>query len=212
MAMTVTFFLLSMETARAPHGGKKFIGGRSIASLQEEDFDHQLLQYRLCYGVKFSSESATLERRRVCKAFLVNRLELALSTPGSYLKKNLSFECNDTVFRRGTASSDETVFHLRPNSEFVVIDQALQENLTQEEVPESDDRFARKACAFLTDCKRSMTGTSFSFRKLGSCFFTNNITHRKILLDQVGSMLFHAQSAEQGKILFAELLHQPHPQ
>jgi hypothetical protein len=54
-----------------------------------------------------------------------------------------------------------------------------------------------------------MTGVNFSFRKLAACFSTGDLTHRRILLDEVGAMLFRAKE-NQTKILYAELLEEPH--
>ncbi|MGZ3706658.1 MAG: hypothetical protein ACXVA8_11560, partial [Bdellovibrionota bacterium] len=44
------------------------------------------------------------------------------------------------------------------------------------------------------DCKWAMRPQSFSFRKLASCMTTGNATHRKILLNEVGAMLFGGKS------------------
>jgi hypothetical protein len=54
-----------------------------------------------------------------------------------------------------------------------------------------------------------MNGTNLSFRKLGACFTTGNLTHRKILLDEVGSMIFKSKQSRT-KILYADLLQQAH--
>jgi hypothetical protein len=202
-------FLLFATPARAPHGGKRALGGRTIASMQEQDFDKRLLHYQLCYGVRFVAERATLERRRVCKAILVHRLDRSLGVPGAYLKAPVEFHCEDTVFTRATASEVGISVVLKPNSEFQAIDKAIESALEVTTVGESTDLFAREACEFLTSCKLAMSGPQLSLRKLGSCFTTKNLVHRKILLDELGAMVFKAKE-NQTKILYAELLTKAH--
>lgn len=204
--LTGGLFLFSISPARAPHGGKNSLGGRTIASLQEREFDQKLLQFQLCYSVHFNAERATPERRRVCKALLVHRLDKFLSTPGSYLKAPMEFHCEDTVFSRPKDRSDDFIHvAMQPNKEFEEIDNAIQANLEPGNVGESLDRRVKKACSFLTECKLAMGAQGLSFRKLAQCFSTGNITHRKILLDEVASILFKAKN-KQNKILYAELL------
>ncbi len=201
------FFLFFISPARAPHGGKNSLGGRSIASLQEQEFDQRILLYQLCYGVKFVAENATVERRRVCKAMLVHELQRVLETPGNHFKVPMEFRCEDTVFTRAKEAEGISVA-LQPNKEFQAIEGAVQKNLEQATVGESTDQFARDACSFLTDCKLAMGSKGFSVRKLAACFSTNNITHRKILLNEVGNMVFRAK--ENRKILYADLLEEAH--
>lgn len=207
MILAVLFFLFLVAPARAPHGGKTSLGGRSIASMQEKEFDNRLLQFQLCFGVKFNADKATLERRRVCKVVLVHRLSRALSQPGSYFKAPMEFHCEDTVFTRSTASAAGISVLLKPNQEFAAIDRAIEGNLEVATVGESTDNFAKSACEFLTDCKLAMSASNLSFRKLASCFSTGNLTHRKILLDEVGAMIFKSKQ-NRTKILYAELLEQ----
>jgi hypothetical protein len=207
MFLAGIFFLFLVAPARAPHGGKNSLGGRSIASMQEKDFDGKLLHYQLCFGVKLNAYQATLERRRVCKVILVHRLAKVFAKPGSYLRAPMEFYCEDTVFTRSTASADTLSVLLKPNQEFAAIDRAVEANLETENVGESTHNFAKSACEFLTDCKLAMNGTNLSFRKLGACFTTGNLTHRKILLDEVGSMIFKSKQSRT-KILYADLLQQ----
>lgn len=207
--LAVCFFLFLVAPARAPHGGKNSLGGRSIASMQEREFDQRILQYQLCYGVKFAADRATLERRRVCKAMLVHRLDQALARPGAYFKNPIEFSCEDTVFSRPKNADSEAAVALQPNGEFQAIDKAVAANLEVASVGESSDRFARDACDFLTGCKLAMTSAQLSFRKLATCFTTGDITHRKILLNEVGAMIFRAKKS-QTKILYADMLEEAH--
>jgi hypothetical protein len=205
LLISTGMFLFTISPARAPHGGKNSLGGRTIASLQEREFDQKLLQYQLCYAVNFNSERATLERRRVCKALLVHRLDRALSAPGSYLKAPMEFHCEDTVFSKPNQTGDLIHVVMQPNREFESIDQAVAANLEPGSVGESLDRKAKQACSFLTECKLAMGPQGLSLRKLAQCFSTGNVTHRKILLDEVGAMLFRAKE-KQNKILYSDLL------
>jgi hypothetical protein len=206
LLLSTAMFLFTISPARAPHGGKNSLGGRTIASLQEREFDQKLLQFQLCYSVNFNAERATPERRRVCKALLVHRLEKFLANPGSYLKAPMEFHCEDTVFSRPKGKDDDLIHvAMQPNKEFEAIDVAIQANLEPGSVGESLDRKAKQACSFLTDCKLAMGPQGLSFRKLAQCFSTGNVTHRKILLDEVAAMLFKAKE-QQNKILYADLL------
>lgn len=207
IALAAAFFLFLVTPARAPYGGKNSLGGRTIASIQEREFDHRLTFYQLCFGVKFSAEKATLERRRVCKAMLLHRLDQTLTLPGAYLRSPVEFHCEDTIFSSRKVASDSVV--LKPNKEFAAIDGLFSSQLEQENVAESTDQFAREACEFLTQCKLATTAHQLSFRKLASCFSTGNLTHRKILLNEVGAMLFRAKGS-QSKILYADLLEEAH--
>jgi hypothetical protein len=197
------FFFL-VEPARAPKGGRQSLGGRTIASLQEEDFDRRLLHLQLCYGVRVVADECTLERRRVCKALVVHHLEKALSPSGSYLKNSLEFRCEDTAIMNPTSFMDEGVVSLRPNTEKVAIESVLEKSLTQIPLTTAQDKGARDACDFLADCKWAMRPQAFSFRKLATCLGTANFTHRKVLLDHIGAMLFHAKSG-QNRALYPEL-------
>lgn len=207
VALAAAFFLFLVTPARAPYGGKNSLGGRTIASIQEREFDHRLMFYHLCYGVKFTAEKATLERRRVCKAMLVHRLDQTLTVPGAYLKSPVEFRCEDTIFSSRKGSDDAVA--LKPNKEFAAIEGVFASQLEKSTVGESTDQFARDACEFLTDCKLATTSYQLSFRKLASCFTTGNLTHRKILLNEVGAMLFRAKG-NQTKILYADLLEEAH--
>jgi hypothetical protein len=208
VALAAAFFLFLVTPARAPYGGKNALGGRTIASIQEREFDHKLMFYQLCFGVRFTAEKATLERRRVCKAMLVHRLDQELSIPGAYLKRPVEFRCDDTIFTPKSEKGDDAVA-LKPNKEFDAIDGVFSSSMEHATVAESTDEFARDACNFLTDCKLATTPYKLSFRKLASCFATGNLTHRRILLDEVGAMLFRAKE-NQTKILYAELLDEAH--
>lgn len=204
--LVAIIFFLSVSPARAPSGGKNSLGGRTIASQQEEEFDRKIMRYSLCYGVKFNAEKSTLERRRVCKAMLVHQMEAALQKTGAYLRGPTEFRCEDTAIGKKADSLDGSlIVQLRPNAEFAAIDTALNQNLEVASVAENDDYFARAACDFLTECKLAMRPNHFSLRKLADCFSTNNLTQRKILLDEVGSMIFRSKS-QSTKILYSQLL------
>lgn len=203
--LAVLFLLFTVAPARAPHGGKKFLGGRTIAAIQEEDFDRKILRYQLCYGVRLRADGATKERRRVCKALLIHRLEEAFAKPGSFLREPVEFHCEDTAFgRRNPASATETIA-LKPNGEFRAIDGLIERRLEQMEVSDREDHFAREACSFLTECKLAMRPNQIALRKLASCLATPDLVHRRILLDEIGAMLFRAKGGR-SKILYAELL------
>jgi hypothetical protein len=203
--LAVLFLFITVSTARAPHGGKNSLGGRTIASIQEEEFDRRILRYQLCYGVRLYSEKATQERRRVCKAMLVHRLEAVLEKAGAYFRVPMEFQCDDTAFSRRDPAQSRDIVALKPNAEFLAIDRALSAHLEQAEASEREDHIAREACSFLTDCKLAMRPNHLSLRKLASCLSTPDMSHRKILLDEIGAMLFHAKNGRT-KLLYSELL------
>ncbi|MGZ3651568.1 MAG: hypothetical protein ACXWR1_07715 [Bdellovibrionota bacterium] len=193
LALTVLFFFFLVLPARAPSGGKLWTGGRTIASLQEEDFDKRLMKLQLCYGVKLVADQCTLERRRVCKAMLVHEAESVFEAPGHFLKTPMEFHCEDTAVGRSILEDDDAV-SLRPNAEITAIKTAIGTGLQESAPTATAHAEAREACEFITDCKWAMRPQSFSFRKLASCMTTGNATHRKILLNEVGAMLFGGKS------------------
>lgn len=213
-AMPFLFVLMlsfvAIEPARAPRGGKNSLGGRTIASMQEEEFDRRLLTLQLCYGVRFNGASATPPRRRVCKALLVHSLDKVLEAPGALLKYPVEFRCEDTVFTRAVASNEFSglTVSLKPNEEFKAIRDMIEKSV--EIISATEDRIlaARQTCEFLTDCKWAMRPQGLSFRKLASCLGTPDIARRKILLDELGAMLFKVKS-RQNRVLFADLLESP---
>lgn len=206
MLLAVLFLLFTVAPARAPQGGKNSLGGRTIASMQEEDFDRRIMRYQLCYGVRFRGEQSTQERRRVCKAMLVHRLDSVFEKPGAFFRVPVEFQCEDTAFGHREPSSVEfESVSLKPNAEFRAIDRFLSAHLEQTEASEREDHFAREACMFLTECKWAMRPNHLSIRKLASCLSTPDIAHRRILLDEIGAMLFRSKGGR-AKLLYSELL------
>lgn len=202
LGLAMIFFFFMISPARAPAGGKNWTGGRTIASLQEEDFDRRLMRLQLCYGVKVVAEQCTLERRRVCKALLVHELEAALNTQGSYLSTPLEFHCEDTALSKPSVD-DDGVVSLKPNKETAEIQKALSGSVkvaaSTAELSDSHLK-AREACEFLTDCKWATRPGTLSMRKLGSCLTTNNAMHRTILLNEVAAMLFGGKSSRRATL------------
>lgn len=197
--LAALLFLFLVNPARAPSGGKRWTGGRTIASLQEEEFDRRLLKLQLCYGVKMVADRCTLERRRVCKAMLVHELEPLLEAKGTYLKSPMEFHCQDTAVGKSLMDDEDSV-SLRPNLETASIQGAMDANLVQLEPSDTQHLKAREACEFLTDCKWSMRPQSFSLRKLASCISTPDATHRKVLLNEAGAMLFGGKAARRNSL------------
>lgn len=199
LVLAAMLFLFLANPARAPAGGKRWTGGRTIASLQEEEFDRRLLKLQLCYGVKVVADRCTLERRRVCKAMLVHELEPVLEAKGNYLKTPVEFHCQDTAVGKPLLDDEDSV-SLRPNLESAAIHGALSSNLSQLTPSDSQHQRVREACEFLTDCKWSMRPQSFSLRKLASCISTPDATHRKVLLNEAGKMLFGGKAARRNTL------------
>lgn len=203
LLLTAALFLGGIAPARAPLGGKKSLGGRTIASLQEEDFDKKLMQYRLCYGVHLQAKSATQERRRVCKAMLVHRLELSLA-PGIFFQEPVSFECVDTALGKNEwYENDHLVVALKPNAEDKAIDLVFASKLSSENVAQDRAEKIASACHFLADCRTAMAPGQLSLRKVGSCFFSDDTMQRELLLDMVGRMLFRVKD---NRVLYSQLL------
>lgn len=196
--LAVLFFFFLVAPARAPSGGKLWTGGRTIASLQEEDFDRRLLKLQICHGVRLAADKCTLERRRVCKALVVHELEAVLATNGHHLSAPLEFQCLDTALSK--SSEDLDGVPLQPNGEVKAIQTALKAGLRENSVTVSQHLEAQEACEFLTDCKWAMRPRSLSLRRLGSCLTTANATHRKVLLDEVGAMLFGGKGARRSTV------------
>ena len=196
--------MLFRSPARAPSGGKNWTGGRTIAALQEEDFDKRLLHLQLCYGVSLVADQCTLERRRVCKAILVHELEKTLEAPGHFLKDSVEFHCEDTALNR--SGLDFGSVSLKPNGEIAAIQSTLREKLEARSPTESAHFLASGACQFLTDCKWAMKPSAFSLRKIASCALTTNPTHRTVLLNEVGAMVFGGKKAVRRRTLYPSIM------
>jgi len=199
MTLTILSFFFLIGPARAPSGGKLWSGGRTIASLQEADFDRRLLKLQLCYGVRVVADQCTIERRRVCKALVVHELEGELDQPGKNLHSPVEFHCEDTSVGKALVDEDGSV-RLRPNAEISSIHGVLAANLGQSTPNPLQHLEAREACEFLTDCKWAMRPQSLSLRKLGSCLTTGNATHRKILMNEVAAMLFGGKTGRRNSL------------
>lgn len=203
--LVCVLFFAVIHPARAPQGGKKSLGGRTIASVQEEEFDHTLQKYQYCYGLRFSSENATQERRRSCKAIFVHKVEEILSRkPGSYFKEPMDFQCQDTAFspQRKNANLDNWIF-LRPNQELAVLENVLSANVVSIEVAPGLEERAKDVCDFMVDCKAAMR--KLSARKIASCFTESNSYKRRVMLDSLGQIIFHGK-ADRARLI-PELLH-----
>jgi hypothetical protein len=153
------------------------------------------LKLQLCYGVRLTADQCTLERRRVCKAMLVHETESALETPGRFLRASVEFRCEDTALGHPGLGDDSVA--LKPNGEAGAIRSALEPLLRQASRASEvgQDAEARSACEFLTDCKWATRPQSFSLRKIASCALTPNATHRKVLLGEIGAMVFGGKGA-----------------
>jgi hypothetical protein len=140
----------------------------------------------------------------------VHSLDKALAAPGAITKFPVEFRCEDTVFPKNASTGDVAgiTVSLKPNEEFKAIDEALAKAI--ETIPATEEQAlnARETCEFLTDCKWAMRRQNLSFRKLGACLTTPNLAHRKIILDEVGAMLFRVK-ARQSRVLASELLQKP---
>ncbi|MCO5143660.1 MAG: hypothetical protein M9962_11275 [Oligoflexia bacterium] len=188
--VSVIMFLANTNPARAPHGGKKNLGGRTIASLQEEDFDRKLLHFQVCYGIHFDPGDSTLERRRVCKAILLNQLEQTLEAQGVYVSEKVIFRCANTVFDKPSSGGDVAVGVLSPNNEFKTIHEVLNPRLEKASIAASIDGKARNACTFLTNCKWILEQPQVSYRKVAQCLMTKSSDHRRLILDELSAKLF----------------------
>jgi hypothetical protein len=190
--MGFLLFLVGPPSARAPHGGRNNLGGRTIATMQEQEFDRRLLQYQICHNVRFEAPGAAIERRRACKAVLVNRLDRVLGEAGSSLTEPLVFHCEDTAVARQLAQQDSSgeVIRMQPNLEFMAIDQALERRIERAPVAESVDLRARDLCTFLADCRWASRPGQVSFRKIWACFSSDNAQQRNAYLDLWSDVFF----------------------
>ncbi len=207
LVLSVLLFLLLVEPARAPKGGRKSLGGRTIASLQEEDFDRTLYRYEVCYGVKLEAVQATPERRRVCKALLVHELNSTLDAPGSFLEGPVTFRCHNTAIgrRAGRAEGEDPVVLLQPNREQAAIQEGLLPYLRQVKVSTEADQEVREACEFVSRCQRAMGLEGLSLRRVGTCITDRDALHQRLISDIFARLLF-PQSARGKKLLAATLL------
>jgi hypothetical protein len=196
-ALAVLFLFFLVAPARAPSGGKLWTGGRTIASLQEDDFDRRLLKLQLCYGVSLTADQCTAERRRVCKAFVLHEVETALTGQGAYLRIPVEFRCEDTAAGKFLSDAEDFT-DLRPNAEVSAIQRALESSLVPGNSNAQGKNLAGEACEFITDCKWAMRAPSL--RKLAGCLTTGNATHRKILFSEMAAMLFGGKAGWRGPL------------
>jgi hypothetical protein len=205
--LAVVIFFIFIGPAKAPKGDKHSLGGRTIASIQEEDFDRTLQRYNICYGVRFAANQATPERRRVCKAILVHRLEQSLAETGTYFPMQVEFRCENTAMGRKIWYDDlnQPVVALQPNAEFDSIEDLIKQHLDRKQVSASVDNQVRDACQFISRCKRALRFETFSIRRVASCFTDDDSLHRRMMVDTISDLVFPKAKE---KLLVADLLHE----
>jgi hypothetical protein len=207
-ALVCAMLFFGMITpARAPKGGRGSLGGRTIASIQEEDFDKKLLNYQVCYGVSFDAGNATQERRRACKAMLVHKLEGAFAKRGTFLTSPVLFRCENTSFgaEQWQDWQEHPVVALHPNHEFLAIEALLARYSDSIQVDTDREQNARETCHFLSECKDALRFDHFSFRRVSSCLLDDSAERRTYMLDTIGNMLFRSKFSHE-RLLFAEIL------
>lgn len=189
ISIYVLFFsAISIESARAPHGGRSALGGRTIASEQEKDFDSKIRFYDVCYGISLDAVRASFERRRVCKAMLLNRLDALFNRSGIETSKKIQFDCLETHLEKDQTA--EKRVELLPNREAEVIDQTLKEITQEKHVSYEEDAAARSLCRRLVDCQQSYRGGQLAFRKIWQCATDPSAKHRRLFLDGLLSSFF----------------------
>lgn len=143
---------------------------RSLAAIQEKEFDHKLNRFNRCYGVQLSYEHASEGRRRSCKALVVHRIGSALEEQGAYFSSPLRFECQNTAAGQTekTEWQTEPVFRLKPNLEYEVLDKAIQNYLVKVEANQDWQR-AVATCEFYLECRNDLSWSNLTFRTIRRC-------------------------------------------
>src|SRR3989338_2914727 len=123
------------KPAIAPKGEFFFSANRTLASLQEQEFDRELNRLRLCYGVGFESLNISLDRRRSCKAILVKKLKHAVVDTAKYFARPIKFQCQDTAETDAIWEDwrGNFIIMLQPNSEKERIDTMIAKQTRQGE-------------------------------------------------------------------------------
>ena len=171
------------------------VPGRSLAALQETEFDSKLDRYRQCYGIKVSYKQASVGRRRACKALLVHRLGDVLAAPGAYFSVPLRFECQNTAkgYTKWINWENHPVLKLKPNQEYKVIDLAIT-NYLKTGKNSSKWLKAKKACDFLIQCRGKLSWSQLSFDTVRRCFWNTDELARSILRDELLASLFKRET------------------
>ncbi len=187
-------FITWNTLAQAPAGEDLGIySGRSIAQIQEEDFDRRLNRYRHCYGVQVSYENASEGRRRACKALVVHKIGKALEAPGAYFNLPLSFECQNTGagFTQWYDWKSNPVLKLKPNQEYEVIEHAI-ENYLKNSFNAARWSRAQEACDFYLECRDALSFSKWNFRNLKRCFWKSDSgVATRILQQELISSVFN---------------------
>lgn len=166
---------------------------RTIAALQEVEFDQRLERLELCYGVRVSFGDPSVSRRRTCKAIIVHDLRNALNASGTHFSKPLRFHCQST----GTGTTrffDEDgtpVFRLKPNKEHQAIENALKNHLVQANNPGGWIKGLR-ACDFYLECQKRLKWSEVNFNIVNRCIFQAGAEGRQLLWESFRSSVFNS--------------------
>lgn len=192
-------FLLFASPAQAPADPSQTPSpsSRSIAAIQEREFDAQLDRFHLCYGVDLTFDDSSDSRRRSCKAIVVHDLGRIFSTPGAMTAKPLRLHCQNSGAGATRAFDDSSVpvYRLKPNQEHETIEQAMSNHLVQvEDIPRW--LAAKRACDFYLDCQKRLDWHQISFRVINRCLFQAGVEGRQILWESFRDSVFRSQTKE----------------
>lgn len=189
-------FPLTYRFALAPVGDKHALGGRTIASVQEEEFDLRLERLRFCYGVRLQAHDVSIDRRRACKAIVVNKLRQILGQRGVYLVQPLHIDCQDRS--NGQAEWREwdgtPVLALKPNNEREMIDRIKEKYLVESEISAEKQQNADAACERILHCQKLVQWSAMAPIKAASCVLDRDAGRRRIIMDLIADQMFHFSS------------------
>lgn len=194
-AAAIVLLLLFVSPAIAPQGDKRDPGGRTLASIQEEEFDDRLFRLETCYGVRFAVGDIARDRRRACKAILLHEIETALAAPGAVFRTPVLFRCEDTASKPSVSkdSADRPVFALRPNDDYAQIDRVLTQYLRTAEVTTEEDKEQRRVCQAAIHCQKLLRFRTFGLGRIRACVSGEGSLRQKLVLTALSQVLFPGQ-------------------
>lgn len=179
--------------AEAPSGGRNTPGGRSIANLQEEEFDSKLQRYELCYGIRVQANSVSQLRRKTCKAQILKSLDKLLAEGDRYFEEVINFECRDYAsVVKSTKSLSESILVAPENNGY---EELLAKFLITRKSDPILIEHAEHACKKLQRCVQNDRLGHFSLPTFLACALESDPYVRRATWDLYASKLFNRSPA-----------------
>ena len=192
-SLVLAILTFSYRLALAPQGDKRALGGRTIASVQEEEFNRKLERFDFCFGARFHNGDVSMDRRRVCKAIVVQKLNGLLNKPGVFLSRPIRLQCQDSP--RGPKEWKDwdgtPVIAVRPNRELEVVEHISANYLVHREISSLQQQRADAACEHVLYCQKAVQWSAIAPMDTLRCALDKDPQRRRIILDLIANQMFH---------------------